>query len=129
MNTSKMLIMASALAAAFVWVALPAALLSANPNVSCPPCTYDISRQELTGTLDPGYTAHPFPFTGMTLTLVDGSDNVLDTIADLPPSFQYGSTVLDQVIDTDVTSGVAKAQLEWMDDDNNPVSQTITVVP
>lgn len=118
MKTSKMLIIASALATAFVWGALPASRSMAEPNIPCPPCTYDISRQELTGTLDPDYSAHPFPFTG-----------VLDTIADLPPSFQYGSTVLDQVIDTDVTSGVAKAQLEWMDDDNNPVSQTITVVP
>ncbi|MEQ9499581.1 MAG: hypothetical protein RIT81_22030 [Deltaproteobacteria bacterium] len=129
MKTSKMLIMACALATAVVWGALPASRSMAEPDFACPPCTYDISRQELTGTLDPDYSAHPFPFTGMTLTLVDGSDNVLDTIADLPPSFQYGSTVLDQVIDTDVTSGVAKAQLEWTDDDNNPVSQTIAVVP
>lgn len=129
MRKSPLLLGVLVLATAAVLTALPPHVSRAEPIYGCPPCAYDISRQELTGTLDPEYDLHPFPFTGMTLVLLDSSNNVLDTIADLPPSFLYGSTVVDQVVDTDVTSGVAKAQLSWTADDNEVVVQTIAVVP
>lgn len=95
--------------------------------IPCPTCQYKASSQSLTGTIDE-YAVCAFPFTDMTLVL-KSTTAVLDTVYDLTPQSQSESTVLDQTIDTDVSSGVVKAELQWQDADDKLVTQEIDVVP
>ena len=94
----------------------------------CPTCTYKSSIKKLDGTINAGYTDHPFPLKKMKLTLKNASNVVLDTITDLPPSTQIGGTSITQTVTTNVTTGVTKATLEWVADDSAIITQNIDVI-
>jgi hypothetical protein len=94
----------------------------------CPGCTYKPSIKKLDGTINSGYTDHPFPLKQMKLTLKNASNVVLDTITDLPPTTQVGNTSITQTVTTNVTTGVVKATLEWTADDSAIITQNIDVI-
>jgi len=94
----------------------------------CNACTYKPSIKKLDGTINSGYTDHPFPLKQMKLTLRNSSNVVLDTITNLPPTTQVGGTSITQTVSTNVTAGVTKATLEWVADDSAVVTQNIDVI-
>ena len=97
-------------------------------SVACNICSYKPSIKKLDGTINSGYTDHPFPLKQMKLTLKDSSNVVLDVITNLPPTTQVGGTSITQTVNTNVTAGVAKATLEWVADDSAVVTQNIDVI-
>lgn len=96
--------------------------------VPCGACTYAQSTKFLDGTINNDSDA-AFPLTGMTLKLYDSSGSPLDTIGGLSPSTVYRGNSVSQTVSTQVTSGVDRAELRWMDANNAPVAQNITLTP
>ena len=94
----------------------------------CSSCTYKPSIKKLDGLINSSYVDNPFPLKKMKLTLKNASNVVLDTITDLPPTTQSGGTSITQTVTTNVTTGVAKATLEWTADDSAIITQNIDVI-
>jgi hypothetical protein len=95
------------------------------PIIPCPACTFEVASDEFTGTLDTSYTEHRYPFTYMRLQLLDGSNNVLDTIS-LAPATAYGGQDMAQTVSTSAT-GVARAKFLFHTDDGYDLQQAVIV--
>lgn len=96
--------------------------------IPCGACTYSVSNKTLSGTLDPAFNGG-YAISSMTLTLLDASGSIMQTITTLTPSGGSGNTNIGQTVGARYTTGIDKVKLSWLNSAGAPGWQFITMTP